>query len=101
MMTRLSATAADIGEVKEFIRLAETLGYDDDTLVGNHHTGLDLFIELPVQSSSYGCDDDSCKFRTVKEAMGLTADRQFIMPHHSNGRGYTCSGSGKEGKPTP
>lgn len=98
MQTRLSSTVATLGEIKEFIQLAETLGYDDATLVGNHHTGLDLYIEVPTQPTIYKCPA-SCGFETVMESMGRTADRQFITPHHVGDRGFNCSGAGKVGYP--
>jgi len=95
--TRLSANCATIKDVREFLDLCETLGYQDNTLVGNHHTGLDLYVELPQRSTIYTCGQTDCEYETVVEACGLTADRFYIMPHHNNTRGYVCGGSGKKG----
>lgn len=98
MQTRLSSTVATLGEMREFIKLAEVLGYEDTTLVGNHHTGLDVYIEVPTQPTVYKCSA-SCGFEAVMESMGRTADREFITPHHIGDRGYNCAGAGKAGIP--
>ena len=99
LIEKFKGTVLSLGDVKQFIERAETLGYKDRTPIGATGVGIDLWIESPQGAETFRCNENGCGQEFTFEDMARSyATAQWMLPAHANNqRGLPCKGSGAAG----
>lgn len=99
LIEKFNATIISLGDVKQFIERAETLGYKDRTPIGPAGIGIDLWIESPQGAEAFRCSENGCgKEFGLQDMARSYYTAQWMLPAHANNqRGLPCKGSGAAG----